>query len=301
MKILITGANGQVGYEFVKIANAMVAGSISQHDIVCFDRAGLDITHPKQVDAVIVKEMPKIVINCAAYTAVDKAQIDKNTAFAINEAGPRHLALACKAIGAVLIHISSDYVFSGDKKEPYSETDSTGPGSVYGASKLAGEIAIADVLEQHIILRTAWVFGEHGNNFVKTMLRLGSERDALDVVGDQYGGPTSAKGIVDCCMAIVHQISVDIQHEDRWGTYHFSGSPYTSWHGFAEAIFRQAVDNERITKAPKVNCINTEQFPTAAKRPSNSQLNCKKLLYSFHIYPDNWPIALDHFLRSSSL
>lgn len=288
MKILVTGANGQVGQEFVKIANNMRLSRKQQLELVCLDRIGLDVTDIQHVVSVFEFQRPHLVINCAAFTAVDKAESAREAAFAVNETGARNLALQCRRVGAALIHISTDYVFSGDKAEPYEEIDATGPIGAYGESKLAGESAIAEVLKQYIILRTAWVFGADGKNFVKTMLRLAIERDELSVVGDQFGAPTSSKGIADCCMEIASQINVGSSSELRWGIYHFSGAPFTSWHGFSHSIFKAALDIGLIHKVPKIKEISTDQFPTSAKRPVSSKLNCNKIFRYFSILPDDW-------------
>lgn len=292
MKILVTGSTGQVGHEFTLLAQN------SQHDILCFDRQRLDITDAAQVNEVMHREQPQLVINCAAYTAVDKAESETDQAFAINATGPEYLAKACRDINAALIHISTDYVFAGDTLSPYKESDPTGPTGVYGESKLAGEQAIARELEQHIILRTAWVFGAHGNNFVKTMLLLGDERDELGVVADQWGAPTSAAGIAACCLAIAEAIDEKDGGEIPWGIYHFSGAPYTSWHGFAEQIFATSVDIGLLKNAPKLNAISSDQFPTPAKRPANSRLNCDKLFKAFEIHSDDWNTSLENVLKS---
>lgn len=282
MKILVTGSNGQVGHEFKRLAEE------SCHDWVCLDRHGLDISDEQHVADVMARERPDVVINCAAYTAVDKAESEPDKAFAINAYGAANLAKACQAHGAALIHISTDYVFAGDTLTPYQESDPTGPTGIYGESKLSGEQSIAEYLERHIILRTAWVFGAHGNNFVKTMLRLGAERDELGVVADQWGAPTSASGIASCCLAIAEAIAEKKSTEIPWGIYHFTGAPYTSWHGFAEQIFKDAVAIGLLNKAPKLNAISSDQFPTPAKRPSNSRLACDKLTGVFDVAPDNW-------------
>lgn len=295
MKILVTGSNGQVGQEFNRLAAEI------QHEWVCLDRHGLDISDEQQVAYVIARECPDVVINCAAYTAVDKAESEPDKAFAINAYGAANLAKACQTHGAALIHISTDYVFAGDTLTPYQESDPTGPTGIYGESKLAGEQAIAEYLERHIILRTAWVFGAHGNNFVKTMLRLGSERDELGVVADQWGAPTSAAGIAACCFAIAEIIDAKDCAEIPWGIYHFTGEPYTSWHGFAEQIFKNAVEIGLLDKVPKVNAIRSEQFPTPAKRPTNSRLNCDKVASAFEIAPDNWSERLYKVLEELRL
>jgi dTDP-4-dehydrorhamnose reductase len=298
MKIVVTGANGQVGQEFFDMIERQSGETYNSHDIVCFSRQDLDITDAKKVEFLVKQAQPHLLINCAAYTAVDKAESDRASAFSINEDGARNLAIACKKCGVALIHISTDYVFSGDKKTPYDETDLTGPSGVYGESKLAGELAIAEVLKEHIILRTGWVFGEHGNNFVKTMLRLGTDLEELSVVSDQLGAPTSAKGIANCCMTIANQLNIGSKDEDRWGVYHFSGAPSTSWHGFAVEIFKQAVARDLFAKPPKVNAVTSEQFPTPTKRPANSQLDCSKLLRTFNVPADVWKKRVIFILTS---
>lgn len=290
MRILVTGANGQVGQEFTIIA------ANSTHTIECLDRSSLDITNEAQVTEKLHQLKPDMVINCAAYTAVDKAESERDLAFAINADGPKFLAQACQQINAALIHISTDYVFAGDSLTPYQESDPTGPTGVYGESKLAGEQAIAEYLEHHIILRTAWVFGAHGNNFVKTMLRLGAERDELGVVADQWGAPTSAAGIAACCLTLAESIDVTNDADIPWGTYHFTGAPYTTWFGFAENIFTAAVRLGLLKRSPTLNAISSDQFPTPAKRPANSRLNCAKLASYFDIAADDWPAQLNHVL-----
>jgi dTDP-4-dehydrorhamnose reductase len=282
MRILVTGCNGQVGYELQRLSEQ------SEHDSLCLDRAGLDISDQVSVNKVVFDFNPHVVINAAAYTAVDKAESEIDLAFAVNARGPEYLAIACQGIGAALIHISTDYVFAGDQAESYVETDTTGPTGVYGQSKLAGERAVIEHCVKHIILRTAWVFGEHGNNFVKTMLRLGSERDELGIVADQFGAPTSARGIAETCLKIGEQLDSNPQ----WGIYHYSGAPYVSWFEFAHVIFEESLAAEILTKAPTINAITTEQFPTPAKRPSNSRLNCEKLVATFGVEPDDWQTRL---------
>ena len=278
MRILVTGCNGQVGYELQRLSEQ------SEHDWLCLDRAGLDISDEVGVNKVVVGFNPDVVINAAAYTAVDKAESEVDLAYAVNAGGPEYLAKACASVSAALIHISTDYVFAGDQAVPYVETDATGPTGIYGQSKLAGEQAVIEHCAKHIILRTAWVFGAHGNNFVKTMLRLGAERDELGIVADQFGAPTSARGIAETCLNIAEQLDGNPQ----WGVYHYSGAPYASWFEFAQEIFEESVAAGVLAKAPKLNAITTEQFPTPAKRPSNSRLNCGKIDMAFGIKPDKW-------------
>ncbi len=298
MKIVVTGSGGQVGQEFEHIKKILFNDIHSNHDIVCFNRNDLDITDLKKVEFLIAKESPQLLINCAAYTAVDKAEIDPESAFKINDEGARNIAIVCQKIGIALIHISSDYVFSGDNKNAYIETDITNPSSVYGASKLAGEIAIREVLKEHIILRTAWVFGEYGNNFVKKMLNLGAKQEKISVVGDQYGAPTSAEGIANCCIEIANQLKIRSKNEDRWGIYHFSGSSYTNWHDFAVEIYKQAVETNLYYKPPIVDKVTSDIFTTSTKRPANSRLDCNKLLLAFNIPADDWKKKLSLIVNS---
>jgi len=290
LKVIIAGGNGQLGSEFKKILNS------EGFDFICLDRSSLDVTDFNQVTRVFCVYNPDIVINAAAYTAVDKAENNQAQANLVNCVGPKNLAEVSQIFGSSLIHISTDYVFSGDGEIPYVETDDTGPKGVYGKTKLAGENAVRIHLDQHIILRTAWVFGEFGNNFVKTMLRLASEKETLDIVGDQWGSPTSAKGIALCCLRICEKIR-DNKNSISWGTYHYSGFPYINWYGFADVIFSEALGIGIIKTAPKLNMIDSDAFPAVAKRPVNSRLNCKKLCTQFEIQPDDWIKQLSLVLK----
>lgn len=283
LKIAITGANGQLGYQLVNKLTGNVV-------LKAFDRSSLDIANYAQVESALLAFSPDIIINAAAYTAVDKAEQDQDSANAINHLGAEYLARTAEKLNAVLIHVSTDYVFDGNSELPYIETDKPNPQSVYGKTKLDGESAVAQHCTKHIILRTAWVFAEHGNNFVKTMLRLATSRPELGVVADQIGGPTYAGDIADTVLNIISQLNS--QDEDRWGMYHFSGEPYVSWHSFAECIFEEAIDQNLITTQPIVNAITTDQYPTPAKRPAYSMLDCKKIRSAFGINPSNWHSAL---------
>lgn len=285
MKILIVGAAGQVGRELTQRIH-------SDWQVLAVDRAGLDITDALAVNKVVGEFKPDVIINAAAYTAVDKAETDEQAAFAINRDGPKFLAQAANQIGAALIHISTDYVFSGDKDGLYVETDATGPTGIYGASKLAGEKAIEQFCPRHIILRTAWVFGEFGNNFVKTMIRIAKQRDTLSVVGDQFGSPTWAGDIAEALLAIAQHTASGVAIP--WGTYHFSGYPYTTWAGFADEILNRAEKQGLITRKPEIRAISTQEYPTPAQRPLNSQLDCAKIFEHFHLSPSNWQAALDN-------
>lgn len=268
VKVLITGAAGQVGFELVKLAPA-------GFEVVGYNSSELDITNGQQVQQIVAEKAPALIINAAAYTAVDKAESDAERAYAVNETGVKNLAEAALAIGIPVFHISTDYVFDGTATDPYKETDPVGPTGVYGASKLAGEQVLANSGVKHIILRTSWVFGAEGNNFVKTMLRLGKERDTLGVVADQHGCPTSAASIANVLWQLAQKYTAE--GELPWGIYHFSNAPATTWHGFACEIFKQAVEAGFLERAPVVNPIKISDYPTPAKRPAWSVMDCSAL------------------------
>ncbi len=283
VKVLITGAAGQVGSELVKLAPA-------NFEVVAYNSSELDITNPQKVQQVVAEQAPALVINAAAYTAVDKAESDTERAYAVNEAGVINLAQAAVALNIPMFHISTDYVFDGGATIPYRETDPVAPTGVYGASKLAGEQALAKSGVKHIILRTSWVFSAEGNNFVKTMLRLGKERDSLGVVADQHGCPTSAASIAKILWQLARKYTEG--YELPWGIYHFSNSPATTWHGFAYEIFKQAVETGVLDKAPVVNAIKTSDYPTPAKRPAWSVMDCSALVSLLGSGLPGWPQEL---------
>ena len=285
MKILITGSYGQVGSCLEKQLNRL-----SEVEYLAVDRDQLDITDSTAVHQMVNAFQPDVIINAAAHTAVDKAEQEVELSYAINRDGPTFLAQAAHAVGAAMLHISPDYVFAGDKEGAYTETDATDPQGVYGASKLAGELAVAAACPHHIILRTAWVFCETGNNFVKTMLRLSQTRDELGVVADQFGGPTYAGDIAAALIKIAKALHHGDQH---YGIYHFAGLPHVNWHQFACEIFRQAKMQGLIDKTMRVNAITSDQYPTPAKRPANSKLDCHKIEQTFAIKPSNWQSALN--------
>ena len=276
MRVLVTGSNGQVG----SLLKQMLTNKV---DLLALTRQELDITNETSFK-------PNIIINAAAYTAVDKAENEKKQAFVINSDGAEYLAKAANKADATLIHISTDYVFEGNKAGFYSEDDPVNPQGIYGESKLAGEVAVQQYCKKHIILRTAWVFGEHGNNFVKTMLKLGKERDALSIVSDQFGGPTYAGDISKAIINIVNKIGKT--ENINWGIYHYSGSPCVSWFEFAQNIFAKAKDTGILENIPKLTAIPTSEFPTPAKRPANSKLNCDAIKNEFNILPSNWQAEL---------
>lgn len=285
MKILVTGASGQLGFCLQKLL------AKSEFEFKALSRNELDISDAVAVDSLVTEYCPDIVINAAAYTAVDKAENDRESAFLINRDGAASLAKAAKKIDAAIFHVSTDYVFAGDKDTPYCEEDITVPQGVYGKSKLEGEQAIIQQNDKYIILRTAWVFCEHGNNFVKTMIRLGKARDQLSVVADQWGGPTYAG---DLAKALLKIAEIYREEDDlAWGIYHYAGEPHVNWHQFAEAIFEKAASATLLPNGkPLVKAITTADYPTPAQRPKNSRLNCQKIGQVFDVQPSDWQAAL---------
>ncbi|NJI09356.1 dTDP-4-dehydrorhamnose reductase [Aeromonas veronii] len=293
MRVLVTGSRGQVGHCLARQLSVMKGV-----EFLAVDRDLLDITRPAQVDVVVNEFKPNIIINAAAYTAVDRAEQEIELSYAINRDGPQYLAQSAHKVGAAILHISTDYVFSGDKPSAYLESDPTAPQGVYGESKLAGEIAVAQACPRHIILRTAWVFGEHGNNFVKTMQRLAKTHDALGVVADQYGGPTYAGDIANALLTIAKAI---VEGESTaFGVYHFSGLPHVSWHEFACTIFDKAREQGILNKPLQVNAITTQEYPTPAKRPANSRLETQKIHQHFGVVASDWRTALNHLIDCKS-
>lgn len=287
MRVLITGAQGQVGHELLQ----RVPDGFS---VFGYGSQELDISNAEQIRTVFEKDKPELVINAAAYTAVDNAETDVERAYAVNSDGVGFLASAAESLGIPLLHISTDYVFSGDGEKAYTPGDATNPTGVYGLSKLAGEKLLAERCSRHLVLRTSWVFGAHGNNFVKTMLRLGGDRDTLAVVSDQRGGPTSAGSIADTLWALASIF----QRDGRlaWGVYHYSGFPDCSWHDFAKEIFTQAVGLDLLETPPRVTAITTAQYPTPAKRPAWSVLDCQKLADAHGLVSKNWAEELQMVL-----
>jgi dTDP-4-dehydrorhamnose reductase len=251
----------------------------------------MDISNQDVVFKVIDEIKPDVIINSAAYTAVDKAETDVELAYAVNEVGAGNLAKAANKIGAALVHISTDYVFDGTKNRPYVESDPVNPIGIYGKSKLAGEMRVKSFCNRHIILRTSWVFGQHGNNFVKTMLRLGRSHDRLSIVGDQFGGPSYSGDIAEAIINIVDMMNNGSELD--WGTYHYSGKPYVSWFEFAQKVFSKAKNEGLIEQIPLLLPIPSSEYPTPAKRPQNSRLCCNKIKQTFDINPSDWIAALE--------
>jgi dTDP-4-dehydrorhamnose reductase len=289
--MMVIGAQGQVGWELTRRALA------SGHNVLAWDQAELDITDADAVDQALDASGADVVINAAAYTAVDKAEQEPERAFAVNRDGPAHLAAACARLNVPLLHISTDYVYDGAKREPYVENDPTTPMGIYGASKLAGDEAVRRLWPRHLILRVSWVFGIHGHNFVKTILRLAREREELRVVADQHGCPTFAGDIADTLLELAGR-TVEIDASGAWGTYHYCGAPPTTWHGFASAIVEMARE-QQLLPVKTVTAITTADYPTPAARPANSVLDCAKLIGQFDIRPRPWRDGLGILLSSS--
>lgn len=284
LRILITGGSGQVGH----CLKAQLQGCA---ELSVLDSSALNIADRRSVRRAVETFRPDYIINAAAYTAVDKAESDAERAFAVNRDGARHLAEAAEAAGAAMLHISTDYVFDGAGGAPYDEAAPTAPQNIYGASKLAGEQAVLAACRRAVVMRTSWVFGAHGQNFVKTMLRLGRERDSLGIVADQYGAPTAAADIAAALITIVRRHTPE-QLAERAGIYHYCGSPYASWFEFAETIFAEAAAQGVLAKIPAVKPIATVDYPTPAKRPADSRLDCGKIRTVFGIGPCDWHSAL---------
>ena len=283
-KILIAGGSGQVGH----CLKAQLEGCA---ELSAPDSAVLDISNRDSVWRAVEAFRPEYIINAAAYTAVDKAEGDAGRAFAVNRDGARHLAEAAEAAGVAMLHISTDYVFDGAGGAPYDEAAPTAPQNIYGASKLAGEQAVLAACRRAVVIRTSWVFGAHGQNFVKTMLRLGRERDSLGIVADQYGAPTAAADIAAALITIVRRHTPG-QLAERAGVYHYCGSPYASWFEFAEIIFAEAAAQGVLAKIPAVKPLATADYPTPAKRLADSRLDCGKIRTVFGIGPCDWYSAL---------
>jgi dTDP-4-dehydrorhamnose reductase len=276
VKLLVFGAGGQLGRALIERAGDAAIG---------VDRMACDICDAEAVDRALATDGLSAVVNCAAYTAVDRAEHEKERAFAVNALGAGNVAYAAAKYALPVIHLSTDYVYDGTRVEPYREDCPVNPINVYGASKAAGDAAVMAANPSHLLLRVSWVFGAYGLNFVKSMLRLGRERSELRIVDDQKGGPTEARDIADAILAIA--AACRQPHFAGWGAYHFAGAPTTTWYGFAQAIFAQTRE-----PAPKLVPIASQDYPTAAKRPSNSVLDCGKIHDRFAIPQPDWRIAL---------
>ncbi|UCD78384.1 MAG: dTDP-4-dehydrorhamnose reductase [Desulfobacterales bacterium] len=283
MKILTYGASGQLGCELMRQGQAL---SLDMHGVA---KPQTDITDVSQVESVFSSCHPDLAINAAAYTNVDGAESEPELAMAINKDGAANLARVCTANKIPLIHISTDYVFDGTKRSPYRETDPVSPLGVYGRSKAEGESAVRSILDEHIIVRTSWLYSSHGHNFVKTMLKLAREKEQIQVVSDQYGSPTSAADLAAAILSLAEMFRQ--RRAIAWGTYHYCGAGIVSWHGFARTIVeigRQYV----ALKTTRIEPIKTADYPTQAARPAYSALDCSLIRKHFGISAKPWRDSL---------
>lgn len=279
LRIAVTGKNGQV------VTALIERGPIAGVEIFAVGRPEMDLADTPSIRSVLSALKPDAIVSAAAYTAVDKAESEEELAFTVNAKGPAAIAEVAAELGIPVVHLSTDYVFAGDKDGVYLETDATGPVGVYGRSKLAGEEAIAAATANHAILRTAWVYSPFGANFVKTMLRLAETRDTLNVVADQHGTPTSALDIADAVIDIANRLASNPDPKLR-GVFHLTGSGEATWAEFAEAIFVGL--KQKTGKSVSVSRITTDQYPTPAKRPFNSRLSNNKLHTTYGIVLPHW-------------
>jgi len=277
MTVLVFGATGQVATELAQLPNT-----------TCMSRDKADLSHPKACADAIRAHAPRAVINAAAYTAVDRAETEETLATIVNGESPAAMAATCADLGIPIVQISTDYVFDGTGTDPWAPDQPTNPLGAYGRSKLVGEDGVRASGATHAILRTSWVFSAHGANFVKTMLRLGAERDVLTIVADQTGGPTPARGIAAACHRMANHL---IAHPASLGTYHYAGAPDCSWADFARAIFDMAKITCTVTDIP------TSAYPTPAARPANSRLNCTSLTDTFGLSRPDWRTSLSETIK----
>ncbi|MGC9796386.1 dTDP-4-dehydrorhamnose reductase [Fervidobacterium riparium] len=279
MKVLVTGADGQLGYD--------VVNELKKRNIQCYGATikDFDLTNEKATKEFIENYKPDAIIHCAAYTAVDKAEDERELCYAVNTLGTRYIAEASSKIGTNVMYISTDYVFDGTKKEPYEVWDKPNPINYYGYTKYMGEEEVKKILEKYFIVRTSWVFGENGNNFVKTMLRLGKEGEEIKVVNDQVGSPTYTKGLA--------KLLADMVQTEKYGIYHATNEGYCSWYEFAVEIFRIAEMDVKVIP------ITSEEYPTKAKRPKNSRLSKRCLDENGFEKPEKWKSALFRFLSQT--
>ena len=295
MKLLLYGKNGQVGWELQR--SLSVLGEVVALDRNSEEHCG-DL---EQLDALAqtVRDLrPDVIVNAAAYTAVDKAEAEKERATTVNASAPGVLAREAQQLGAWLVHYSTDYVFDGSGTRPWVESDGSGPLSVYGQSKLDGERLIASQCERHLILRTSWVYAARGGNFIRTMLRLAQEREKLTVIDDQHGAPTSAELIADVTAHVLHRLVQDASRTDLAGVYHLAAAGETTWHGYARHVLEQAkrIQPSIPIKTTDVAAVASEAFATAARRPGNSRLDTAKLQSAFQLRLPPWQQGVDRVL-----
>jgi len=291
-KLLVTGCNGQVGFELCRSLAPL-------GEVIALDRTACDLTQPDMLRRLVREHRPTVIVNPAAYTAVDQAESDADTAFAVNGTAAGVLAEEARALGGLLVHYSTDCVFDGSKAGAYVETDAVNPQSVYGKSKLAGEQAIAASGAVSLVLRTSWVAGAHGDNFAKTILTLGRERKNLRVISDQFGAPTTAALIADVTAHIVarYWLAAD-RSVFPGGVYHLAASGETTWHGYATEVLRYAAARgvDLQADSESIQAIPASAYPQAAARPANSRLDTHKLRQTFDLYLPDWRSCVHHLL-----
>lgn len=292
MKILLTGKNGQVGFELQRALAPL-------GEIHAVDLAECNLADEQSIRQLVQRIRPDVIINPAAYTAVDKAESEPALARAINTDAPRILGEEAEKLGAWVVHYSTDYVFDGNKQGAYKEEDATNPQSVYGLTKRDGELALSKANPRHLILRTSWVVGAHGGNFAKTMLRLAADRDSLNVVADQFGAPTSAALLADISAQLVRQQRREGSENFPYGTYHLVAGGETNWCDYARHVISRAIKGGLSIKAhpESIKPIGTADYPTPAKRPANSRLDTSRFRETFGLELPHWQSGLDHLLQ----
>jgi dTDP-4-dehydrorhamnose reductase len=291
MKFLLFGRNGQVGFELRRALATL-------GEVAAFDYPACDLSVPDSIRGIINAVAPQVIVNAAAYTAVDAAEANPQMAQAINAIAPGVMGVEAKKLGALVVHYSTDYVYDGSKATPWLETDNTNPLGVYGLTKRDGDVALAASGADHLIFRTSWVFGAYGANFVKTVMRLGTERDKLNIVADQIGAPTSAALLADLTAQVLAQKIWRNPADTPSGLFHVTAAGETSWHGFAQAILRGCMAR-RLTlklKPEAVRAIPTSEYPLPAKRPLNSRLDTTRFRQAFGLSLPHWQAGLDHIL-----
>lgn len=293
MKILLTGKNGQLGFELQRALAPL-------GEVVAVGTADCNLAHGPALRDLIQKIKPDVIVNPAAYTAVDRAETEQDLAHAVNALAPGILGEEAAKIGAVVIHFSTDYVFDGEKAGSYVETDPTNPQSTYGRTKLQGEQALANATQRHLILRTSWVVGAHGGNFAKTMLRLAAEREELKVVADQFGAPTSAALLADVTAHLVRQLARESAETFPFGVYHLAAGGETSWHAYAQFVIGEALKAGKPLKATpeRVLPIPAASYPTPAKRPHNSRMDTSRFQTAFSLNLPDWRHGVGHILQT---
>lgn len=292
MKILLTGKNGQVGFELQRALAPL-------GEVHAVGSAECNLADVGALRALIQSVKPNLIVNPAAYTAVDRAETDTEKARAVNATAPGVMGEEAARLGATVVHFSTDYVFDGTKDSPYTELDATGPRSVYGSTKLAGEHALSQATPDHLILRTSWVVGAHGGNFAKTMLRLAADREKLKVVADQVGAPTSAALLADVAAHLARQRQRDGREGFPFGTYHLTASGETSWHTYAQFVIAEALRAGKTLKTTpeRVFPIPASEYPTPAKRPKNSRLDTSHIRQTFGLTLPDWQQGVGHILQ----